>query len=161
MKTIRSLMILGAFSVALLALMETGAKAQVALPSFSGTFTLPAETHWGAMTLPAGDYTLKYGYSLTSSILMVEIAGEAKGSPHKVILAGTRSDVSADKDALNCVREGDILYVRALEMPAIGESTHFRIPHGVEVRSKLRFQAHNASGKTQLAQVAISIDRAR
>jgi hypothetical protein len=160
MKTIRSLMILGALSVALLALSAIGAKAQVVgLPSFSGTFTLPAETHWGAMTLPAGDYTLKYGYSRTSSTLMVEIAGEAKGSPHKLILAGNRSDVSADRDVLSCVREGNILYVRALEMPAIGESTHFRIPHGVEVRSKLRFQAHNASGKTAIAEVRVSVER--
>ena len=162
MKTIRSLMILGALSVALLALWVTGAKAQViTLLSFSGTFTLPVETHWGAMTLPAGDYRLKYGYSQTSSTLMVEIAGEAKGSPHKMILAGRRDDVSADKNVLNCVREGNILYVRALEMPAVGESTHFKIPHGVEVRSKLIAQTHSASGKTQLAQVAIPIGHIR
>ena len=161
MKTIRTRMILGALSMALLALWVTAAKAQViAIPSFSGTFTLPVETHWGAMTFPAGDYTLRYGIAFSSTYL-VTVDGEEEGSPRGMILPQAREDASGGKNALNCIREGDILYVRALELPAIGESVHFKIPHGVEVRSKLIAQTHSASGKTQLAQVAISIGRAR
>ena len=154
MKTIRNLMILSGLCLALFALAVTGARAQtLAWTSFTGTFALPLETHFGAMTLPAGDYTLSYGRVLLGGRHMVTVEGQAEGGPRGMILAGPGDDVSAAKDALLCVREGDTLYVRALEMPLIGESAHFRIPHGVEVRSRIGpiEKAHNQGGKNQFS----------
>lgn len=162
MKTIRSLMILSGLSVALIGLAVTNAKARVLYaPSFSGTITLPVETHWGAITLPAGDYSLYYGRFNGHGAYLVEVVGKAKERPLGVILVKTRSDVSGTKTILDCVREGNILYVSALEMPEIGESIHFRIPHGAEVQSRLVGQNHNASGKTQLARVEIPVSAHR
>jgi hypothetical protein len=159
MKMIRNITILAGLSVALIALAATSARAQVLWTThFTGTFTLPVHAQWGAMTLPADDYTLRYGTQENGRGLVV-VRGTAKGSPYGMIFAGPGDDVAESNNALLCIREGDTLYVRALELPAIGESIHFRIPHGVEVRSRLVQQSHNQSGKTTFAQVAIGITR--
>ena len=162
MKNIRNLMILSGLCLALLALAVTGARAQaISSTHFAGTFTLPLETHWGAVTLPAGDYTLRYGVAFSSTYL-VSVADEAEGRTLGMILPGARDDVKAGKNVLNCVREGNILYVNALEMPLIGESVHFKIPHGVEVRSTIgpMKRAHIQIGKTNFVQVAVRTERA-
>ena len=157
MKTLRNITILVGLSAVLFALVATGAKAQaITSTHFTGTFTLPLETHWGAVTLPAGDYTLRYGTAFSSTRL-VTIAGKADGRTLGMILPESLDDASEPKDAIRCVREGNILYVSALEMPLIGESTRFKIPHGVEVQSKVVAKNHTPSGKTQLPQVAILV----
>ncbi|HXH49077.1 MAG TPA: hypothetical protein VNM47_07000 [Terriglobia bacterium] len=159
MRMIRNITILVGLFAVLMALATTGARAQVlSTTSFTGTFTLPTEAQWGKMILPAGDYTLQYGGLFLSGEHMVTVESKTEGGPRGMILAGPRDDVSAAKDSLLCVREGDTLYVRALEMPLIGESIHFRIPHGVEVRSKVVAGHQNHTGKTQLALVAIGVD---
>lgn len=161
MKTILRSMILVGFSVALLVLVSTGARAQaLSTTSFAGTFTLPVETHWGAMTLPAGDYSLKYGTAFSSTYL-VTVADEAQGRILGMILAGPRDDVKVAENVLDCVREGDTLFVRALELPAIGESIHFKIPRVVAVRSRVIAGHQDDKGKTRVASVAIHIERAQ
>ena len=156
MKTIRSLMILAGLSLAVLALGVTGAKAQILTTStFSGSFTLPVAAQWGQMTLPAGTYTLRYGYVADGSVEMVEIAGKAKGSPHGGVLASGYDLTSARKSSLVCVREGDTLVVRRLEMGTIGESVSFTLPHGAQLTAKLR----NGSAKTLLAEAPMMIER--
>lgn len=161
MKTIRRSMILVGFSVALFALISTGASAQVlSTNSFAGKFTLPVETHWGAMTLPAGEYSLTYGTAFSSTYL-VTVADEAEGRILGMVLPRARNDVKAAENVLDCIREGDRLYVRALELPAIGESIHFKIPHVVAVRSRVIAGHQNEKGNTHIAQVAIRIERAQ
>lgn len=158
MKTIRSLMILAGLSAVLLALGVPGAKAQrFPTTSFSGTFGLPLEAQWGAMTLPAGEYTLEYGL-LNNGHHLVVVGSATKGRPLGVILAGPRNDASARKNALVCIREGDALIVRALELPAIGESIHFKIPHVVAVRSRVIAGHQNEKGFTRVASVAVRIE---
>lgn len=162
MKTIRNIAIVAGVSLALFALGSTEARCQaITSTSFAGTFTLPVETHWGAITLPAGDYHLRYGSAFSSSYL-VTVADKTEQRVLGMFLAGSRNDVKAAENGLNCIREGDMLYVRALEMPAIGESVHFKIPHGVEVRSTVGpiENARNQGGKNHFVQVAIRIDRA-
>lgn len=160
MKTIRNMTILVGLSAALFTLAATGAKAQtLSSTSFKGAFTLPLETHWGAMILPAGDYNLSYGNPFKAGIYVVAIAGAAPGSPRGMILPGGRGDVSTAKNVLNCLRDGDTLYIRTLELPGIGESVHFRLPHGVEVRTKVIARNQNKAGNIQLAQVPIRIQR--
>ena len=155
MKTIRSLMTLAGLSLVLFALGATGARGQIAYPArFAGTFTLPFEAQWGTMTLPAGDYTLQYG-TLDNGHRLVLVQGTAKGSPHGMIQAGPVGETSASKNAIVCVREGNALIVRALEMPAIGESARFNQPGGVKL------VAHNGkhNGYTQFADAAMLIQR--
>lgn len=158
MKTIRRSMILVGFSVALFGLAATVASAQaLSTTSFAGKFTLPVETHWGAMTLPAGDYSLRYGTTFSSTYL-VTVADEAEGRILGMILPGSRNDVKVAENVLDCVREGDTLFVRALELPAIGESIHFKIPHVVAVRSRVIAGHQNEKGFTRVASVAVRIE---
>jgi hypothetical protein len=156
MKTIRSLMILAGLSLAVLALGATGAKAwSPEGTEFAGTFTLPAEAQWGSAILPVGEYSLYYSHPPKGAPLMVEVIGKEKRSPHVFILPRGASDASATKSALVCVREGNILVVRALEMARIGQSVRFGLPRGSQLA------AHNGknNGYTQLAEAPMLIQR--
>ena len=156
MKAIRNLTILVGLSVALIALAATGARAQnLALTSFNGTFTLPVDAQWAEMALPAGEYSLSYGQPFKGGINVVTVAGKAEGSPRGMILVKARSQTSASKNALVCAREGHNLIVRALELPAIGESIEFALPHGADLVAEQR----NDSTNTQLAQAPMLIQR--
>ena len=156
MKTIRSLMTLAGLILAVFALGATGAKAQtLANNDFAGTFTISHEAQWGKMTLPAGTYNLYYGPLQDGSTSMVEVVGKAKGSPHGLILAAGKEDVSAANNSLVCVREGDTLIVRTLEMPAIGTAAQFSMPNGSSLVA--RNAKHN--GYTQLAEGPVLLQR--
>ena len=156
MKTIRSLMILAGLSLVLFALSATGAKAQI-MPSanFRGTFTLPVAAQWGEMSLPAGEYTLSYGQPFRGGTYAVAVTSKADGKGRGYVLVNGNSGVSSKKDALVCIREGDALVVRTLEMPTIGKSAHFTLPHGTQLTA--RNGKHN--GYTQLAQAPMLIER--
>ena len=158
MKTIRSLMTLVGLSVVFLALSAIGARAQQAgslsTTTFSGSFTLPNEAQWGHMTLPAGDYSLYYGRLFAGGVNWVNIVGKAKGSPHGLIVVESNERTSATKDSLICIREGNSLLIRKLELPAIGESVSFAMPHGMEFMAQR--QNH---GKYTLAEAPVLIQR--
>lgn len=156
MKTIRGLMTLAGLSVMLLALGATGAKGQANYSThFAGTFTLPFEAQWGRMTLPVGDYTLEYGLNETGHGLVL-VRGTEKGSPYGIILAGPASQTSTAKNAIVCIREGNTLIVRALEMQALGESVHFPLPRGAK-----RVVRNNGKhgGYKQLVEVPVLLQR--
>ena len=155
MKTIRNLMALAGLFVAFLALGTAGAKGQVLdTPSFTGTFTLPVEAQWGKMTLPAGDYTLKFGL-LSTGHALVEVKGRAEGSVHGIVEAGPYGQTSATKNAIVCIRENNALIVRALEMPQIGTAAEFAVPRG----TKLTAQKGNDNSYTPLAEAPMPIQR--
>jgi hypothetical protein len=154
MKTIRSLMTSAGLAVMLFTLGAIGAKAQaLANPDFAGTFTLSNNAQWGRMSLPAGNYTLRYG-GLSGSYF-VEVRGTEKGSPHGVILVQGTGQSSATKSALVCVREGNGLVIRALEMTQIGTAANFALPRGAQLT------AHNGKrgGYAQLAEAPMLIQR--
>jgi hypothetical protein len=156
MKTIRSLKVLAGLSLLVLTLGATGAKAQGhSGTDFTGTFTLPFEAQWGSTILPVGEYSLHYKQPLKGGPLVVEVVGKEKGSPHAFILPRATSNVSASKSALVCVREGNVLVVRALEMARIGQSVRFGMPRGAQL------VAHDGknSGYTQLAEAHMLIQR--
>lgn len=134
MKTIRSLMAMFGLSLVLSTLVAIGARGQ-ALDSgqFNGKFTLPFVAQWGAMTLAPGNYTLQYG-TQKSGQRLVEVRGTAKGSPYGMIQARPGGVTTATRNTIVCVREGSVLIVRALEMPAIGEVVEFAVPHGIRLR---------------------------
>ena len=156
MKTIRTLMILAGLSVVALALGATGAKAwSPAGTAFAGTFTLPVEAQWGSTMLPVGEYSLYYRQALKGGTFVVEVVGKEKGSPHAFILPRATETASTTKSALICVREGNVLVVRALEIAAMRESVRFGLPRGAQLA------AHNGknSGYTQLAEAPMLIQR--
>ena len=155
MKTIRSLMTLAGLSLALTAFAAAGASAQgFTMGNVGGAFTLPFETHWGAVTLPAGEYTLNYGYA-PSGLPVVEVQGKANGSAHGLIPALAYSKASGTRNAIVCVREGDALVVRGLEMPAVGESATFAMPRGIQLTAHQR----NGNRNIQLAEAPMLIQR--
>jgi hypothetical protein len=152
MKPIRNLMILGGLCLMLFAMGVTGASAQaISTPSFSGTFTLPEETHWGKMILPAGDYSLSYG-TRSSSTYLVTVDGKAAGSPRGMLFAWPRNEAKTAENVLNCIREDDILYVRSLEMAELGQSISFPRPHGVSVSAWIEAGNKSHNVKTQLTE---------
>lgn len=160
MKTIRNMAILVGVGLALFVSGATSARAQaLTTTAFSGTFTLPFEAQWANMTLPAGEYSLSYGHHYPASGYLVEVAGKKPGSPHGVILTRGRSQPSASKNVLICIREGNKGYVRSLELAAIGESAEFALPHGVDVESRLIAKHQNESGNTRIAEVRITVER--
>ena len=148
-------MTLAGLIMAVFALSATGAKAQtISAASFKGTFTLPVAAQWGKMTLPAGTYNLYYG-RLDEGPDVVEVVGKAKGSPRGLIVVAGNGDASAAKSALVCIREGDALIVRRLEMPALGTAADFSMPHGTQLEATNR----NHNGYTQLAEAPMLIER--
>jgi hypothetical protein len=161
MKEIRSLIIPAAGLLMFCALAVTGVKGQsVDSANFTGQFTLPFTAQWGPVSLPPGEYELNYGRMSNAGPKMVQIRGRGE-LPQVVILPMTRGDAKGAENALICVREGNKGYVRALELSAIGESAHFKLPHGVKVESKLVAKHANDSSNAQFAEVRIPIKPAQ
>lgn len=159
MKTIRNFLTLTGLSLALLALGAVGAEAQQArslsTTVIGGSFTLPFEVQWGAVTLPAGDYTVSYGSMSSGGPYLVEVVGKAKGSPHALILASGENHNAATKSSLICIREGNTGIVRALQLSAIGETVFFAMPHGGKL---MAHEQHNGKN-TLLAEAPMLIQR--
>ena len=156
MRTVRNLMALAGLSLVVLALGVTGARAQgLSATSFRGTFTLPFETQWGKMALPAGEYSLSYGQPFKGGIYVVEVTSKADGTSRGMALVNASDDVSTKEDALVCVRQGDALIVRTLEMPDLHTAAKFALPHGGELAARTR----NHKSYTQLAEAPMLIER--
>jgi hypothetical protein len=156
MKTIRNLTILVGLSVMVLVLGAAAVRGQViTMPRFAGSFTLPLDTAWGQMTLPAGEYRVYYGYSNHGGATLVNIVGKAKGSAHGTLIAGLMKDVSTKNDSLVCVRDGNTLVVRSLEMPEIGEAAEFSAPKG----AKRLANNWKHKGYTELAEGPMLVQR--
>jgi len=86
----------------------------------------------------------------------VEVAGEAKGSPHVMILAGPADPESGGENVLICTRNGgNGGIVSELRMAEAGESVTFPMPHGAKVRSKVIAGHQNTRRNAQVVLVAI------
>ena len=159
MKAIRNFVILSGLSVMLLALAATSSQAQIVEHArFVGTFTMPFDAQWGSMTLPAGDYSLRYGRLYGTGTLMVEVSAREGVRPHGFAFTIPGNQVKTSENALICIREGNNGYVRELRMGAVGESARFAVPHGVIVRARVVAEGkHNAN--TQHAESRMSIVR--
>jgi hypothetical protein len=155
MEKIRNLVVLFGLSLTLVALGATGARAQgFTMTGVGGAFTLSHEARWGTVTLPAGSYTLQYGYA-GSGLPVVEVHGTANGGPHVIIAAQGQNQTSGTKNAIVCVREGSRLVVRELEMAAISESASFALPRGAQLTAK----QSNGKKNIQLAEGPMLIQR--
>jgi hypothetical protein len=154
MKTTRNYITLVGLFAAFLALSAAGARAQGLYPTqFAGSFTLPSGAQWGEITLPAGDYNLSYG-QLFQGVTTVYVAGKADGSPRGYILARSAGPTSATRNSIVCIRDGNSLLVRKLDLPAINEAVSFAMPHGMKLLAHR--QKH---GEYTLAQAPMLIQR--
>jgi hypothetical protein len=159
MKKIGSFLVFSGALLMFLVLAARGARAQSLVSTqFAGTFTLPFVAQWGPMTLPPGEYKLYYGAQNKAGTYVVEIRGEEK-LPHGVVFVWGRDGVKATKNSLVCVLKGNKGYVRALGLPAIGESAYFALPHGVEVEARILRSNLGHNPTIQLAEMRISIQR--
>ena len=155
MKTIRNFATLFGLSLMLAAFGAAGARAQgFTMTGVGGSFNLPLQAQWGSMTLPAGTYTLQYGYA-ASGRPVVQVQGTAKGSPHGIIIARAHDKATGTKNAIICVREGDTLAVQGLEMAVAGESASFSLPRGAQLTARQR----NSQGTVQVAEAPMLIQR--
>jgi hypothetical protein len=122
---------LGMAALALGALAASG-KAQTA---YQGKFTLPAETHWGGATLPAGDYT--FALSTTDSPSRLYVRGQGVAA---IITATTADDgVVAHRAQLNLVDIGDVPTVYTFEAPELGVTFTYWTP---TQKHRVRNEAH-------------------
>lgn len=144
MRTIRNLMILAGLFVALMALGASGARAQlITYPVFAGSFTLPVQARWGSMTLPPGNYGLYYGEPFKGGLKVVEVVNKADGSARGIALIRGLSQASGSTNELVCTRDGNMDFVRALDLPVLGKSIQFGLPHNMELIASQ--QDHNAT----------------
>jgi hypothetical protein len=93
--------------------LATSGKAQNA---YQGKFTLPVETHWGAATLPAGDYT----FALPSNSAPYRLYIQGQGV--SAIIQATTADqkVVSERPQLNLVDIADVQTVQTFEAPELG-----------------------------------------
>jgi hypothetical protein len=95
------------------------------------------------MTLPPGNYGLYYGEPFKAGLKVVEVVNKADGSARGVALIRGVSQTSASKNELVCTRDGNMDFVRALDLPVLGESLHFGLPHNMKLTASR--QDHNAT----------------
>ena len=144
MKTIKSWTMLAGLSVAILAMSAAGARAQlITYPEFVGSFTLPVPAKWESMTLPPGNYGLYYGEPFRGGLKVVEVVNKADGSARGVALVWGLSQASGSTNELVCTREGDMDFVRALDLPVLGKAIQFGLPHNMKLIASQ--QDHNAT----------------
>lgn len=119
----RRLKLLAKFGAAALALgaLATSGKAQNA---YQGKFTLPFETHWGGVTLPAGDYTFVMTSAISDYRLYIQ------GEKVDAIIVPTVYDakVLSDHAHLNLVDIADVQNVETFEAPELGLTFSYATP---------------------------------
>lgn len=158
MTKVRTLVISVVAMLMLLALAATAGEARSLYSThFVGEFTLPFTAHWGRMTLPPGNYNLYYGYMREDGTLAVEVANKDLGVTRGWIFPRGTKDVKGEGNFLVCFREGEIGYVRSLQMAEIGESIEFSKPHGVSVEAWIIAGKKTHKTNTALAEMRIRV----
>ena len=91
---------------------------------YQGKFTLPFETHWGGVTLPAGDYT--FAMASASSPYTLYIHGQAGNA---IIRASAVNEkVVSGHAQLNLVDLADMQNVETFEAPELGLTFSYWTP---------------------------------
>jgi hypothetical protein len=119
----RHLKLLTKLGVAALALsaLATAGNAQNA---YQGKFTLPVETHWGGVTLPAGDYT----FTLPSNSAPYRLYIQGQGSAAIITAAAADYKVVSGHAQLNLVDIADVQTVQTFEAPELGVTFSYWTP---------------------------------
>jgi hypothetical protein len=117
----RIFMKLGVGALALGALATSG-NAQNA---YEGKFTLPAETHWGGSTLPAGDYTLTLPFKNAPYTFYI------RGHKAVAIISAVTVDDKglSDHAQLNLVDVADEHTIQTFDVPELGVTFIYWTPN--------------------------------
>ena len=97
------------------------------------TFSLPFETHWGGVVLPAGDYCLRFKDAGYKPMLLQQGTRYIGFLP---VLANETPRTPA-KSQLLIVREGKMATVHMLYIAELGTAFHFNVPERYEVYTQL------------------------
>ncbi|HSZ20916.1 MAG TPA: hypothetical protein VK770_14065 [Candidatus Acidoferrum sp.] len=112
-KTIRQRIEVRLFTAVLLATFAFAAAANA--QTFSATFTLPFEAHWGKNVLPPGNYRITMN-PLTNVALIRSVDGKTAGFTPIPITASSNKGATA----LSVMVRGNQRLVRSLNLPAHG-----------------------------------------
>jgi hypothetical protein len=127
----RHLKLLSKVAVAALALSGLAASGN-AQTVYKGKFTLPFEAHWGAATLPAGDYT--FTMPSTSSPYALYVQGEKFNA---IIMASAADEkVPSGHAQLNLVDIANVQNVKTFDAPELGLTFSYLTPKQKNMGSK-------------------------
>ena len=117
------LKLLTKLGVAVLALgtLATSGNAQNA---YQGKFTLAVETHWGGVTLPAGDYT----FALPSAIAPYMLYIQGQGGNAIIMATAADEKVVSGHAQLNLVDVANVQNVQRFEAPELGLTFSYWTP---------------------------------
>jgi len=121
---------------------------------YQGKFTLPAETRWGAATLPAGDYT--FTVSSASSQYRLYINGQKTNA---IIQTLTAEKATSQHAQLHLVDIADVYSVETFDAPELGLTFTYSTPRQKHMSSKVARQKSvpQAAPTTQAAENKTSI----
>lgn len=104
---------------------------------FQGKFTLSSKAMWGQTVLQPGTYTL--AISRNNAGATVTVRSEGQASSEAVLLPASHDIAAANgKNDLVCIREGDTLVVRMLELSATGNSYRFEMPKAAQLYAQAK-----------------------
>ena len=145
------------FKLALAALiLGTSAVSGLALNAYQGKFTLAVETHWGGVTLPAGDYTLTI--QTTGSPYRLFVRGKNVGAIITAVTADSKAD--SGHSQLNLVENADGFAVQTFDAPDLGltfiyptteHSRRDRMPTGQKIVPPTTLNTQLNGGTTSIA----------
>lgn len=128
MKRIRNLVAVGMLGSALLA---AGAftRARAEMDQVTGTFTLPFDVRWAAVSLPAGDYS----FSLETTDSGAHLVHLYHGREGVALIMSQGHDASfSGQSSLRVLREGNRYAVADLDLPQAGIVLHYSLPKSLE-----------------------------
>src|SRR6516225_5981881 len=117
----------------LTALAMSFSTARLSAEEWKATFSLPFETHWGGVVLPAGDYCLRFKDAGYKPMLLQQGTRYIGFLP---VLANETPRTPA-KSQLLIVREGKMATVHMLYIAELGTAFHFNVPERYEVYTQL------------------------
>ena len=124
MKAIRNCVYAAALAVTALNFAPTLASAREPV---HGRFTLTHQVHWGAASLPAGDYAFSYAPDNGSRTLSITMLSGNRSS-YMVLVPNTEDAKPSDTSRLLLVATPRGSYVSAMQLPEFGMTLHFSVP---------------------------------
>jgi len=97
------------------------AAAANAQATYTGTFTLPHEVHWGNVVLPAGNYSIIMDSPSTPALVL-----SANGETSMFTTVPTIADSEKGAAAITVTVNGNERIVRSLNLPHLGQSFMYK-----------------------------------
>ncbi len=121
-------------SAALAALAICFSAGMLSAEVWEAKFSLPSETSWAGVVLPAGSYTLKLDTFNNGTPMQLK-----QGPKHiaMVMAQSTGTPPTPAKSQLLVVHEGNKATVHILYIAELGTEFHFHVPDAYEVHTRL------------------------